>query len=326
MDERKVRVLVAEDGPGEVAGALRAIQPEPGSRLELTSVSTIPTLLATIDLALPEALFLDLSLARPHVLDAVRRVHRAAPGIPLIVCADATEKDDATRSLIEGAVDYVLKGYMDARTMERVLRTALERNTLAGLADLLRDEFTGFYNREGVMTLGTRALETARRTGGTLVLLCARIENLDALHQDLGPAGSEETIRETTGILRSCFRRTDLLGRLGRGEFCALAVDAAEPSAPILLQRVRSRLSIVNGDRQAWAVLRLCLSVGYWGGSDSRSLAEFLDAVESGLRGNDESPARKLAEPEAGPGEACCGNCPEQAERLESRRRRERSF
>ena len=294
MDERKFRVLVAEDAPGEVAGALHAIFPEPGSRLELSAVSTIPTLMATIDLAMPEAIFLDLSLGRPDVLDGVRRVHRAAPGIPLIVCADATEKGVATQSLSEGAIDYVLKGYMDIRTMERVLRTALERNTLEGLADLLRDAFTGLYNREGIITLGTRALESAGRTGGTLVLLCARIENLDALHEDFGPAGSDEAIRETTAILESCFRKSDLLGRLGSGEFCALAVDAAEPSAPILLQRVQSRISVVNRDRRAWGALQLRLRAGYWGANDPRSFSEFLDAVECGLRRDAAAPETEL--------------------------------
>lgn len=290
MDEREFRVLVAEDAPGEVVGALRAIFPEPGSRLELSAVSTIPTLMATIDVAMPEAIFLDLSLGRPDVLNGVRRVHRGAPGIPLIVCADATEKGVATQSLSEGAIDYVLKGYMDTRTMERVLRTALERNTLEGLADLLRDAFTGLYNREGIITLGTRAVETAGRTGSTLVLLCARIENLGALHEDFGPAESEHAIRETTAILKGCFRKSDLLGRLGSAEFCALAVDAAEPSAPILLQRVQSRLVVVNRDRQAWGALELCLRVGYWGANDTRTFSEFLDAVESGLRRDSAAP------------------------------------
>jgi hypothetical protein len=46
---------------------------------------------------------------------------------------------------------------MDARTIDRVLRSALERHTLDGLADLLRDDLTGLYTREGFLALGTRA-------------------------------------------------------------------------------------------------------------------------------------------------------------------------
>lgn len=284
MDEKTVRILVAEDSPGEIAEALRTIFPEPDSRVELSLVSTIPTLLATLELETPEAIFLELSLGGPEPLEGVRRVHRAAPGIPLIVFADTADKSNASRSLTEGAMDYVLKGFMDARTIERVLRTALGRNTLEGLADLMRDELTGLYNREGLITLGTHAMESAARTGGTLVLLCAQIENLRALREEFGSASSEQAIQEMTEILKSCFRRSDLLARLGNEQFCALALDAAEPSALILRQRVEARLAVINQSRQPWGPLELRTSVGYWGANEAKSFAEFLDSVEAQLR------------------------------------------
>jgi len=202
---KQLRVLVAEDGREEVVRALRLAYPEEG-HLELTAVCTIPTLLATIELGTPEVMFLDLSLGHPSPLEAVRRVHRAAPGIPLIVCTDVADKATAARSLSEGAIDYVLKGFLDARTMERVLRAALERNTLEGLADLLRDELTGLYTREGFLALGTRAMDVAVRSGGTLVILCAMIEKFPELQQELGTAAAEQSIQETTEVLESCFR------------------------------------------------------------------------------------------------------------------------
>lgn len=284
MMNKQLRVLVAEDGPGETAQAVSALFPDPEKQLELSTVSTVPTLLATIELSIPEVIFLDLSLAHPDPLDAVRRVHRAAPGVPLIACAHVTEKAAAARSLSEGAIDYLLKGFMDARTMDRVLRTALERNTLEGLADLLRDDLTGLYTREGFMALGTRAMDGAVRSGGTLVLLCAMIDNFAALQQEFGTAAAEQTINETTEILRTCFRRSDLLGRLGKAQFCALAVDAAELSAPILRQRVASRVEALNKLGESWRPLELRMSVGYWGANDARSFGEFLDSVEAELR------------------------------------------
>jgi diguanylate cyclase (GGDEF)-like protein len=284
MTGKKFRVLLAEGAPGEAAEALRALYPGPDSSLELSIVSTIPTLVATIELAAPETIFFDLSLGKPDPLEAVRRVHRAAPGIPLIVFADIADKSYGSRSISEGAIDYLLKGFMDARTMERVLRTALERNTLEGLADLLRDQLTGLYNREGFITLGTRAMETAMRSGGTLVLLCTLIENYSSLQEELGSNGSEQAVRETAELVGTCFRRSDYIARLGEAQFAALAVDAAEPSAPVLRQRVESRLAIHNQSRQPWGPLALRLSVGYWGANDTRTFPEFLDTVESELR------------------------------------------
>lgn len=301
MGEKKFRVLLAESVPGDAGESLRALYPEPDSNLELSVVSTIPTLLATIELAAPETILLDLSLGRPDALDAVRRVHRAAPGIPLIVFADIADKHLASRSISEGAIDYLLKGFMDARTMERVLRVALERNTLDGLADLLRDQLTGLYNREGFTTLGTRAMEAAMRSGGTLVLLCALIENFPSVREEFGPGASEEAVCATADLLRTCFRRSDFLARLGPAQFAVLAVDAAEPSAPVLRQRVESRLAIHNQTGQTWGPLALRRSVGYWGANDTRSFAEFLDAVESELRQPDEVLSRAGARQESMP-------------------------
>jgi diguanylate cyclase (GGDEF)-like protein len=284
MSGKKFRVLLAEGSPREAEGSLRTIYSEPDGKLELTVVSTIPTLLATIELAAPETIFLDLALCGADPLEAVRHVHRAAPGIPLIVLADAAHRSFAARSTSEGAIDYLLKGFMDTRTVERVLRTALERNTLEGLADLLRDQQTSLYNRDGLNTLGTRAMETARRSGGTLVLLCALIEDCSAMEKDLGSIVCEQAVRETAELLSGCFRRNDYLARLGDAQFAALALDAAEPSAKVLQQRMESRLAIHNQSRQPSSPLMLRISVGYWGANDGRSFPEFLDAVEAELR------------------------------------------
>lgn len=298
MSGKKFRVLLAEGTTGEAEESLRRIYPGPESKLELSTVSTVSTLLATIELAEPEAIFLDLALCGAEPLETVRRVHRAAPGIPLIVLADAANKSFASRSISEGAIDYLLKGFMDVRTLERVLRTALERNTLEGLADLLRDQNTGLYNRDGFSTLGTKSMESAMRSGGTLVLLCASIENYAALYDELGSIDREQVVRETADLIGGCFRRNDYLARLGDAQFAALAVDAAEPSAKVLRQRVESRLAIHNQSRQPWGPVALRLSVGYWGANDGRSFSEFLDSVEAELR-PDEAVLSRAPAPEA---------------------------
>ncbi len=172
MNEKKLRILLAEVNPGEAASALRTLYPDGQDGLELTNVSSVATLIATLEIVNPEVIFLDLSLAQPDPLEEVRRVHRSAPEAPLILLADGSDKNYAVRCLAQGAQDYLLKGFIDSRTMERVLRTALEHNTLEGLADFLRDALTGLYTRDGFLALGERAVETAKSRASTLVLLC----------------------------------------------------------------------------------------------------------------------------------------------------------
>jgi hypothetical protein len=99
MTGKEFRVLLAESAPGEAADCLRALYRGPHSTLELRIVSTLPTLVATIELrnsrhgampaahglARPEAIFLDLSLGQPDPLE-------------LVVFADIADKSYASRS------------------------------------------------------------------------------------------------------------------------------------------------------------------------------------------------------------------------------------
>jgi two-component system, cell cycle response regulator len=283
MRDKKLRVLLAEGSSGEAA-ALRALFPENPENLELTVVSTISTLIATIEIVRPELILLDLSLVQPDPVGAVRLVHRTAAAVPLIVLVDEENKRFVAKSLSQGALDSLQKGCMDTLTLERVFRAALEHNTLEGLADLLRDSVTGLYIRDGLLTLGARAMEIARRNGSTLVLLCLRIENLPAVRVAFGPSAEESLLREFAALLEASFRKTDIVARLGESQFAALAVNAVEPSSPVLCQRLKKRIAMLNRDLGSRGPLEVRLNAGYWSAADARSFPQLLDAVESGLR------------------------------------------
>jgi len=284
MIGKKLRILLAEESLGEAASGLRALYPEEQDGLELTHVSSVSTLVATLEIVNPEIIFLDLALAHPDALDTVRRVHRSAPAVPLIILADASEKDCAIRSLSQGTQDYLLKGFIDSRTLERVLRAALEHNTVEGLADLLRDPLTGLYTRDGFLTLGEHAMETAKSRASTLVLVCMTIENLAALHQGFGPRAVESSLCEVAKLLAASFRRTDIVARLGDSQFAALAVDAAEPSAPVLRQRLEKRIVMLNRGMGPWGPLQLRMSARFWSPEEAIVFSDFLDRIEAELR------------------------------------------
>ena len=284
MTRRRLRLLLAEGRTGEAAAALHALYADSDPGLDLTVVSTLATLLATIKVVDPEVIFLDLALSSPEPLDAVHLVHRTAPGVPLIVLADPTESDRAKRSLTEGALDYVLKGYMNAHTLQRVLRAALERNTIVGLTDLLRDQITGLYTRDGFLIVGTRRQEEAVRAHSSLVLICVFFENLQALRQAFGPGAADGALRDLAKLLKGCCRRSDEVGRLGEAQFAILGVDALAPSAEVMRSRLEQHLAVHNQARSPWGPIDLRTSIGSWAPQDDGTFAEFLDGIESRLR------------------------------------------
>jgi CheY-like chemotaxis protein len=93
MKERRLRLLLAEGNPGEVAAALHELYAGSDPGLDLTVVSTIATLLATIKVVDPEVILLDLALNLREPIDAVHLVHRTAPGVPLVLFADPAAKE-----------------------------------------------------------------------------------------------------------------------------------------------------------------------------------------------------------------------------------------
>ncbi|HEY4816903.1 MAG TPA: diguanylate cyclase [Candidatus Acidoferrum sp.] len=284
MTQRRLRLLLAEGSPGEAAVALHSLYAGNDPGLDLTVVSTIATLLATIKVVDPEVILLDLALNLREPMDAVHLVHRTAPGVPLIVVADTSDEAQTTRSLAEGALDYVLKGQMDAHTLERVLRTALERNTRKGLTDPLRDEVTGLYTRDGFLTVGMRRQEEAMPDGGSLVLLCVLFDNLQALRKAFGPGAADRALGDVAKLLKGCCRRSDEVGRLGEAQFAILGVDAAAPNAEVMRNRLEQHLAVQNQARSPSGPIDLRTSIGSWSPQDKRGFAEFLDSIESRLR------------------------------------------
>src|SRR6202011_5671504 len=90
-----------------------------------------------------------------HGLDTVRRVHAAAPGVPVIVLTGLDDEALAAEAMKEGAQDYLIKGQIENRALPRALRHAIERHRMQTETDLIRtdqmkfqDEFLSHVSHE----------------------------------------------------------------------------------------------------------------------------------------------------------------------------------
>jgi len=119
MSEKKLRILLAEGVPAETAAALRELYPEGQDGLELTNVSAVSTLIATLEIVNPEFIFLDLSLAHPdpQVLQP-RAVDINAVTSGLVSFLDKVIGRDIEIKVVTAAVDAVKA---DPTQLEQVL-------------------------------------------------------------------------------------------------------------------------------------------------------------------------------------------------------------
>ncbi len=80
-----------------------------------------------------DVVLLDLKLPDSHGLDTFREAQRQAPTVPIIVLTGFEDETLALQSIQQGAQDYLVKGHIDVRILDRSLRYAIERKRAEGL-------------------------------------------------------------------------------------------------------------------------------------------------------------------------------------------------
>lgn len=83
----------------------------------------------------------------------------------------------------------------------------------------LRDELTGLYNLRGFRLLAEQTLRLARRSQLPFSVLFIDVDNLKQINDKLGHDVGSALLVETGELLRTIFRETDVVGRIGGDEF-----------------------------------------------------------------------------------------------------------
>ena len=127
-------VLLVEDNAGD-ARLLREMLADEGSHeTELTVVGSMGEAETYLAGHPVDIILLDLGLPDAQGLAAVRRAHKTAPKVPMVVLTGLDDEGLAARALQEGAQDYLIKGQIvptssqtETRGLLRALRYAIER-------------------------------------------------------------------------------------------------------------------------------------------------------------------------------------------------------
>jgi DNA-binding NarL/FixJ family response regulator len=133
MVTRRLRVLMAEKRLSEVGLILRSICAEGGWTLEMIFVETREEVGAALRAHRPDLALLDLSLLQPAAALYVHVLHLENSQVPLIIFAEPGDEAFVEECLAHGARDYLLEGFMDERTVARVLQgvaNGMEEGTL----------------------------------------------------------------------------------------------------------------------------------------------------------------------------------------------------
>jgi diguanylate cyclase (GGDEF)-like protein len=212
-------------------------------------------------------------------LGAFTELARAGSSIPFVLLAPSDDPDLALQAVRAGAQDYLVKGRFDGPHLAQTMLYAIERQRArSALQDqLLRDELTGLYNRRGFTMLAAQDVRLARRSKQDILVAFADLDDLKIINDSLGHAEGDRALKDVAGILRSTFRESDLVARIGGDEYAVL-VRGCEPNAIVVL-RHRLNEELISFQRRAKRRYRLSISLGF-----AHATASSITSVESLLR------------------------------------------
>ncbi len=146
----------------------------------------------------------------------------------------------------------------------------------------LQDELTGLNNLRGFQLLAEQALRQAQRSQLELSVLFIDLDNLKGINDSMGHSVGSAFLVETAELLKTVFRGSDVLGRVGGDEF-AVVCQCSHVAISIAAQR----LEVACAERNAEAGRRFPLgfSIGYVSSNEdmNQSLKSLLSGADMAM-------------------------------------------
>ncbi|MBN2533138.1 MAG: diguanylate cyclase [Spirochaetales bacterium] len=150
----------------------------------------------------------------------------------------------SAKFLKQGANDFILKPYSNEEFCWRINQN-LE---MLEYIDIIRetaniDYLTNLYNRRYFFELGRKMFANAERKNINLTISMIDIDNFKSINDSYGHDFGDTVIKQIAAILRSRFRKTDIIARFGGDEFCVLGINMGKENAGWIFEEIRKIIS-----------------------------------------------------------------------------------
>jgi diguanylate cyclase (GGDEF)-like protein len=143
------------------------------------------------------------------------------------------------------------------RTVQCAVEQSLLDRQLCSLA--LTDDLTRLYNRRAFVALAEQQLKLARRSGQSLLLFFADVDNLKEINDFYGHQEGDLALIRAASALEQTFRNSDVIARFGGDEFAVLAPEASCEDQEVILHRLERTLKQSHANESPY---EMTLSVG----------------------------------------------------------------
>ena len=139
-------VLLIEDNQGDAdLVRLRLVESDPPVKVDC--VQRLSEALKALAVKTPSLVLLDLNLPDSRGAETFRRVLEKARDVPIVILSGQDDEKLAMKAVHQGVQDYLIKGDITSKHLERALRYAIERQSLMRALDMARKQQIEFKNQ-----------------------------------------------------------------------------------------------------------------------------------------------------------------------------------
>ena len=161
--------------------------------------------------------------------------------------------------------------------MDSLLETITRLEQLAVV-----DELTGVFNRRGLVILGGREVERARRLGCPLAVLFVDLDHFKSLNDAYSHEVGDRALRVVGRRLQESMRRIDTVARYGGEEFVVLLAETELGAAVEVGERVRQMVEATNLATES-GTARLTVSIGVTTQGEATSLEGLIRRADEAM-------------------------------------------
>ncbi len=232
------------------------------------------------------ACLLDYQLGQRDGLQLIRDAVAAGCHTPIIFLTAETADHIDLAAMHAGALDYLVKGEITPRMVERSLRYALKlADTLEALRRLAtRDELTGLLNRRELDRVLAEECERDLRFGHEFALIMLDIDHFKSINDRHGHPAGDAVLKEVARRIQAEVRTVDRATRFGGEEFAVVVTESDAATALEIARRICATIAREPVALPSGVALPVTISAGVAAlPRDSRSDGALIAAADRAL-------------------------------------------
>lgn len=213
-------------------------------------------------------------------LELTEKAKKLRPEMAVIVMTGFIDDFSYDSAIEAGASDFIKKPF-SFREITMRLKHVMLQEKLREMS--MTDELTGLFNRRGFFTITEQELKLAKRYKKEICMLYADLDGLKIINDTFGHMEGDQALIYAADILRTTFRESDIIARIGGDEFAAIPVGSNGNNIGTITGRLQKSIDAFNTKRKGGYNLSMSWGISHFDPEKPSSIGELITDADKSM-------------------------------------------